>query len=615
MRKAKYYLTELFFTVEFLKYFVTGVIATIVNVLVYMFMNRMLGLHRWYFSDVPAIILSVLSAYVLNRIWVFRSTSNLFAEFLRFVGTRLAISFVFEYAGISFMYYVLNNRTEIIPGVLDLAKLLALAFVVVANRVSGKFYVFRTVSDNPGIEDPQALLDRAIAAIGRANKFPDSDKRDRGSVLYRELGDPWRAYPAFHIAGTNGKGSISSYLTHILCQAGHKVGWYTSPFLERFNERVRVLDGPDDLARYDVDQTTGEIPDRDIVRLMGKIEKAARTIAGRDGIASTQFDMMTALAFLWFKEQACDVVVLETGMGGRLDSTNVIEKPLASLIGALGFDHMERLGDTMREIAGEKAGIIKQACPVFAYAPEDALLSPSDAADARAVLDERCRALSAPLTYVGYKDFKQISYGWSGQEFETGQDGHRYSTRLLGPYQPIYGLMAGAAALDSGMADQGAVERGIADCVWPARMEVIAQDPVILLDGAHNVQAGLGLRDALGKLAGDTPIVFVVGLLKDKEHRGMLEALLVDPPYRVTDLVATEPPDERRFESEQLIREVKDLLVDPEEVMGLVSLPDIENAMEEAIRLARKKDALVCVCGSLYLAGIVRPLIRQRSGR
>lgn len=611
MKKARYYLTELFFSVEFLKYFVTGVIATIVNVLVYMLMNRWLGLDKWYYSDVPAIVLSVLSAYVLNRLWVFRSTSSVWQEFIRFVGTRLAISFFFEYAGIYLMNHLLRFQVVLIPDMLDLAKLIALTFVVLANRVSGKFYVFRPApaANNPG-SDPQVLLDRAIAMIQDANKFPDSDKRDRGAVLYRELGDPWRSCPAFHIAGTNGKGSISSYLTHILCHAGHKVGWYTSPYLERFNERVRVLDGPGDLARYDRDQTFGEIPDDDMVRLMGKIGEAARLIAARDGIASTQFDMMTALAFLWFEEEACDLMVLETGMGGRLDSTNVIEKPLASLIGALGFDHMERLGETMEEIAGEKAGIIKQGCPVFAYAPEDALLASSDAAAARQVLDQRCLAMAAPLTYFGYRDFDLLSYGWAGQEFRTKKEGHFYTTRLLGPYQPIYALMAAEAALISGMADRAAAERGIADCVWPARMEVLSQDPLILLDGAHNVQAGLGLREALGKLAADRPIVFVVGLLQDKEHREMLKALFLDPPYTVTQVVATEPPDARRFEAAELAAELSSILAEGQAV-PVTALPDIGQAMAEAVSRARETGAMVCVCGSLYLAGMVRPLVRQ----
>ncbi len=615
MRKLKAHLTDLFFSIEFLKYFVSGVVATLVNLAVYMLMNRWLGLDKWYYSDVPAIILSVLAAYLLNRIWVFHSKSNLLEEFFRFVGSRLAISFVFEYAGIYLINHVLNDRTEIIPGLLDLAKLVALTFVVLANRISGKLYVFRKVSgrQDPQEVDAQDLMDAAMAAIRNARAFGDNEKRDRGSALYRELGDPWRAYPAFHIAGTNGKGSISSYLTHMLCQAGHKVGWYTSPYLERFNERVRVLDGPEGLARYDRDQTEGQIPDQDLVRLLDRIGKAASQVAARGGAASTQFDLMTALAFVWFQEEACDVVVLETGMGGKQDSTNVIEEPLACLIGAPGFDHMERLGTTMRQIMGEKAGIVKEGCPVFAYAPEDALLAPSDALEAREVLVERCRDLSAPLTFLGYSDFEALSYGWQGQTFRSRSDGLLYRTRMLGPYHPIYALMAGAAAMATGMADQTAVQEGIAAAIWPARMEVLSDNPVILLDGAHNEQAFLGLREALGKLAGDTPVVLVLGLLEDKEHRKMLKAILIDPPFAIQELIATEPPDPRRFEAGQLVLEAASVLEEAALAgIRLTALADIGQALDRAVESARAAGALVCICGSLYLAGKVRPLVRER---
>lgn len=630
MRKAKQHLLDLFFTVEFLRYFVSGVAATLVNLLVYMGMSRWLGLSKWYFSDAPAIILSVLAAYILNRIWVFRSTSKVLDEFARFVGTRLAISFFFEYAGIYFIRHVLGNTTELIPGMLDLAKLVALAFVVIANRVSGKFYVFRSCMDpagpagikteteepdpvepdpvepDPEETDPQYYLDRAMETIRGASVFAKNDSGDRAARLYRQLGDPWRSYPAFHIAGTNGKGSISSYLTHCLCQAGHKVGWYTSPYLERFNERIRVLDGVAGLAEFDRDFTAGQIPDKAIARLMARIEKAAEEAVRDGGPAPTQFDLMTALAFLWFQEEACDVVVLETGMGGRLDSTNVIEKPLACLIGAPGFDHMERLGESMREIMGEKAGIVKAGCPVFAYAPEDALLGQEDARMAREVLSERCRQLSAPLEFFGYADFERIDYSWSGQSFRSlGRD---YSTKLLGRYQPIYALMARAAVLAAGMADEDAAWRGIADCIWPARMEVLSREPLLLLDGAHNVQACLGLRESLAELACDRPLVFVIGLLADKQHRAMLEALLLDAPYRLVAVVGTEPDDSRRLASSDLVREAADILGGGG--VRYLDRPDPGIALLEALKQAREQEALVCVCGSLYLAGQVRPLVR-----
>ncbi len=620
MRKIKQHLIDLFFTVEFLKYFVSGVVATLVNLAVYMGMSRWLGLSKWYFSDVPAIILSVLAAYVLNRIWVFRSSSKILDEFFRFIGSRLAISFFFEYAGIYFVRHVLGNTTELVRGTLDLAKLIALAFVVIANRVSGKFYVFRTCKEPedpveadplPETEapDPQFYLDRALETIRAANVFANKDSSDRAARLYRQLGDPWRSCPAFHIAGTNGKGSISSYLTHCLCQAGHKVGWYTSPYLERFNERIRVLDGTAGLAEFDRDFTAGQIPDQAIARLMPRIEKAAEEAVRDGGPAPTQFDLMTALAFLWFQEEACDVLVLETGMGGRLDSTNVIEKPLACLIGAPGFDHMERLGDSMREIMGEKAGIVKTGCPVFAYAPEDALLGQEEAREARLVLTERCRQLSAPLQFFGYGDFERMDYGWSGQRFRSLDKGREYSTRLLGLYQPIYALLARAAVLASGMADEEEIQQGIAACVWPARMEVLSREPLLLLDGAHNVQACLGLRESLAELACGRPLVFVVGLMADKQHREMLEALLLDAPYKLVALVATEPDDKRRLPSSELIREAADILAGDR--VRFLDRPDPGVALLEALMQAREEEAMICVCGSLYLAGQIRPLARD----
>jgi len=615
MKKLKKHLIELFFTVEFLRYFVSGLVATAVNVLVYMLMSRWLGLDRWYYSDVPAIFLSVLAAYVLNRLWVFHSESDVWLEFIRFVGSRLAISFVFEYVGIYLVRHILGNTTEIIPGTLDLGKLIALVFVVLANRISGKLYVFKEEDkENPmphhtQAVDPQFYLDRAMAAIRKADAFGNNLLRDRSAGLYRELGDPWRSYPAFHIAGTNGKGSISAYLTHILCHSGLKVGWYTSPFLERFNERIRVLDGQEGLLAFDRDFMAGQIPDADIARLMEKIEAAAGKVVSAGGAPPTQFDLMTALAFLWFEEEACDVAVLETGMGGRFDSTNILEQPLACLIGAPGFDHMDRLGNTMREIMGEKAGILKEGCPVFAYAPEDALLSDADARDARDVLESRCRELSAPLEYFGYSDFTLLDYGWTGQRFQVKGDGRVYSTRLIGPYQPIYALMAGAAAQSAGMADQASVERGIADCIWPARMEILADDPVILLDGAHNEQACLALRDGLGRLVGAKPVIFVIGLLEDKEHRKMLEALLLDAPYRIRSVIGTEPTDPRSYGADRLAAEARDILGDDHPV-EVISRARPQEALTLAIQKAKEEGAVICVAGSLYLAGEIRPITR-----
>jgi dihydrofolate synthase/folylpolyglutamate synthase len=457
-------------------------------------------------------------------------------------------------------------------------------------------------------------IDEALNIIDKAEVFGANLNCDRALHLYRHLGDPWRHMESFHVACTNGKGSISSYLTHILCQAGHKVGWYTSPYLIRFNERIRVLDGPADLARYDVDLTTGEIPDTDVVRLMGVVGKTAEKVHEEIGQHVTQFDMITAVAFLWFKEQGCDYAVLETGLGGRLDSTNILEKPIATMMASPGYDHMDRLGNTMAEIMSEKAGVIKRGTPVYAYNPSDALLSQDDAADARRVLEERCRAVDAPLTFVGHSDIEVLDYGREGQKFRSRHTGREYSTKLLGPYQPIYAMQSALAVAHAGLADSEAIRRGIETTVWPARLEVLSRSPFVLLDGAHNLQGMLGLKEALSRLSDGDPIVFLIGLFADKDYEKMLRALLTDSMFKIAGIVATEPPSERKLDAETLAKTAERIMVHNRGETVVIAEADIDAAMEKALRMAEEKKALICACGSLYLASGVKSAVHDLLG-
>ena len=457
-------------------------------------------------------------------------------------------------------------------------------------------------------------IDEALNIIDKAEVFGANLNCDRALHLYRHLGDPWRHMESFHVACTNGKGSISSYLTHILCQAGHKVGWYTSPYLIRFNERIRVLDGPADLARYDVDLTTGEIPDTDVVRLMGVVGKTAEKVHEEIGQHVTQFDMITAVAFLWFKEQGCDYAVLETGLGGRLDSTNILEKPIATMMASPGYDHMDRLGNTMAEIMSEKAGVIKRGAPVYAYNPSDALLSHNDAADARRVLEDRCRAMDAPLTFVGYDDIEVLNYGREGQKFRSRHTGREYSTKLLGPYQPIYAMQSALAVVRAGLADSEAIRRGIETTVWPARLEVLSRSPFVLLDGAHNLQGMLGLKEALSRLSDGDPIVFVLGLFADKDYERMLRALLTDSSFKIAGIVATEPPSERKLDAKTLAKTVAHIMVHNKGETAVIAEADIDAAIEKALRMAEEKEALICACGSLYLASGVKSAVHDLLG-
>ncbi len=439
----------------------------------------------------------------------------------------------------------------------------------------------------------------------------------RAGELYRRIDDPWRGMKVFHVAGTNGKGAISSYLTHILCSAGHKVGWYTSPYLERFNERIRIFNGLGDLLLYGSDEPVGEIPDETIARLMEPIREAGRAVERETDVKPSQFDYITALAFSWYKEEQCDVVVLEAGLGGRLDSTNIVERPLASVLASPGYDHMDRLGDSIEEIIWEKAGIIKDGCPVFAYDPRSSLISKEDADAARDVLDRMSRVHRAPLTYLGYDDITLLTYSLEGQTFQFNPTGNVYETKLLGAYHPIYAMLAAEAVRSAGLADETALREGVARAIWPGRLEVLLRSPLFLLDGAHNWQAGLALEETMARLTqGTTPVVLLVGTIRDKDYHRMLQAVLQQDRYPVVAFVATEPPSERRLSAFLLKEEVEKLLATARSRKVHVEAdPCVECAMRRALYLAGEKDAMVCAFGSLYLAGEIKTLMRVHAAR
>ena len=240
----------------------------------------------------------------------------------------------------------------------------------------------------------------APAFLQSANKFGIKLGLERMQALLLKLGNPEKSLHAYHIAGTNGKGSVSAYCASMLAWDGKKVGLYTSPFLERFSERIRVLDGREGLLTWEQDDTYGEIDAKRLSELSDLVESKVAELIAEGQEHPTEFELVTAVAFLYFKEQQCDAVVLETGLGGRLDSTNVIEQPAATIITALGYDHMDRLGDTLGKIAGEKGGIIKEGCPVFAIDTHQSAVEAADAEEAKQVIEDIAASKHAPLTWV-----------------------------------------------------------------------------------------------------------------------------------------------------------------------------------------------------------------------
>ncbi|MDD2426974.1 MAG: bifunctional folylpolyglutamate synthase/dihydrofolate synthase [Eubacteriales bacterium] len=447
--------------------------------------------------------------------------------------------------------------------------------------------------------------------LNETRDFSSDKTLGRVRELSRRLGDPWRGLRIFHIAGTNGKGSISSYLTHILCTAGHKVGWYTSPYLERFNERIRVLRGREEMEQYDRDNSAGEIDNETIDRIMARISRAVDSMQA-DGIRDlpSEFDLITMLAFIYFKEKDCEFVVLESGLGGRLDSTNVIENPLASIIAAPGYDHMDRLGTTMRNIMYEKAGIVKPGTPVFAYDPAAAMISEEDSVIARETLTERCLEMDVPLSWIGQEQFELLSYDRNGQSFRQVETGEIYTTKLLGVYQPINALLAASAAADYVSAED--VRQGIAAAVWPARLEILSRSPFVLLDGAHNIQGCRALVESLAHLNEDAPLVFLTGMMADKNYKEMLSIVLDTKQYESVAAIFTQVPNERSATAETLLGAAQEV-VSPENKTQLLmsAVNDYNVALDQALALAKSKGAILCIFGSLYLAGAVRKRMRE----
>ncbi len=417
-----------------------------------------------------------------------------------------------------------------------------------------RLYAMRTHGIKPGLETAVALTDA--------------------------LGNPERSFAAVHVAGTNGKGSVCAMLDSVLRGAGLKVGLYTSPHLVRFNERIRVDGDP---------ITDGELAELFEV-LEPLAEKVTRAPGGRE---VTFFEFTTALAFEYFRRKGVQVAVVEVGMGGRLDATNVL-LPLLSVITRISLEHTQYLGGTVTAIAGEKAGIIKAGRPVVCGAmPEEAA----------GVVRETAKRLGAPLVEAMERvSVRRVSQGLEGQKLAITGAGGEYGTvtlGLLGRHQ-IENCATAVAALEA-LADYspvvipvGLVKEGLESAVWPGRLQVLSRDPPVLLDGAHNPDGARVLGAALKELRKKRKVGLIWGMCDDKDALGFAKALGGQIHRCWTVPISTE----RSQAPEQLARIAK-----TEGWVAQASLLDM--AMVEARDWAVREGGLVCIAGSLFLAGEV----------
>lgn len=386
---------------------------------------------------------------------------------------------------------------------------------------------------------------------------------DAELALLEKLNRPQDKLKYVHIAGTNGKGSTCAYLANILKEASVVTGAFTSPFLYRYNEMFRV-NGID-------------ISDADFAEVFSQVKPSYDELSG-EGIFVSEYEFLTVMAFIYFIKMGCELVLLEVSMGGRMDTTNVIPAPLVSVITPISYDHMTILGNTLTEIATEKAGIIKSGTTVVSAKQEPEVLN---------VLEEVCAKQSVSLEIV--KASQIINRDINGQRFITS-DGMEFETTMLGTYQIDNAAVAIAAARK--LSDLGypitenAIKDGIANTKWFGRFTLLSDNPPVIIDGGHNRQGATVLRQSLEEYFPGKKITFILGILADKEVDIILDTLLPIADRCYTLAV----PNPRTMPPEKLAEMISARGVDAVVLGADMTLDSI-----------KEKADVICIAGSLYL--------------
>lgn len=389
----------------------------------------------------------------------------------------------------------------------------------------------------------------------------------RIAELCEKMNNPQNSLRFVHVAGTNGKGSFSCMLSEVLREAGYRVGLFTSPFIKEFNERIRV-NGQD-------------IPNEDLAAVTEYVRGFADTMED----LPTEFELITAIALEYFRRQNCDIVVLEVGMGGRLDSTNVINTPILSVITEISLDHTGMLGDTVEAIAAEKAGIIKTGVPV--------MFSGTDTR-ARAVIANTAQRMGCVITYPAYDTLLVEQSSIEGSTFTyKGKSG--YTISLAGLYQPRNAaavICAVEALRREGYAiSDEALRTGLACARWSARFELLRRDPVIIYDGGHNPGGVTVSFGSVARYFPNTKCTVLTGIMADKDYAETVE---ISAPYIARAFTVT-PNVPRALNGEAY--------ADTYRAHGVeaTSCESIESGVAAAIEDARREGRPLIIFGSLYM--------------
>ncbi|MSS64435.1 bifunctional folylpolyglutamate synthase/dihydrofolate synthase [Velocimicrobium porci] len=427
--------------------------------------------------------------------------------------------------------------------------------------------------------------EQAMAYMDKAGQYGSVLGLENITELMRRLGNPEERLKFVHIAGTNGKGSVGAYITAILAKAGYLVGRYVSPVLFEYRERIQFMG---------IDGNVFYISEEKVAEHLSKIKNVIEQMVKEGKPHPTPFEIETAMAFLEFADQKCDIVVLEVGMGGRLDSTNVVKKVECAVLTSISMDHMKFLGSTLGEIAFEKAGIIKK---------NSLVVSSSQKEEVKKAIEKKVREENARVVFASYDDIKEMEYSLNGTTFvyksPRMEKEERITTSLLGEYQPFNAVTAIETILSlkeiGYQIEWRHIVSGIESAVWRGRFEIIHKNPIVIIDGAHNEGASLSLRKSMEFYFKGKKVYAVVGIFADKDYSTILKNTLgcVDKVY------AIQPNNVRALVSSELAEEARNYC------SSVVDAKTAKQAMNLALKEAGKDDIII-VYGSLsYLYEVV----------
>ena len=426
----------------------------------------------------------------------------------------------------------------------------------------------------------------SLKYIADTHKFGIRLGLDCTGKLLELLGNPQENLKVVHVAGTNGKGSVCSFVANILKEEGYKVGLYTSPYLETFTERIRV---------------NGEnIPEDDVARIITLIKDKIDIMVSEGYSSPTEFEIVTAMAFYYYNEQKMDYVVLEVGLGGRYDSTNVIKNPLVSVLVSISLDHIGVLGDTIGKIAYEKAGIIKENGTAIVY---------KQVKEAENVIREVCKEKNANYIEVNFDNINIKKSDIYSQVYDCDIMGEKFDDieiKLIGDHQinnSVVALNVIKYLRDNKNVkiSNEAIRIGLLTTKWPGRIEKIKENPMFIIDGAHNEDGAKSLAKALDKNFPNKKLTMLIGMLADKDIDSVLEILM--PKF--DKVITTTPNNDRAISSEELKKKISKY------IDNVISIDNIEDAVNYTLNNSKEDDVIISA-GSLYMIGVVRTLVKER---